>query len=72
MSATISDRSRPAIPADVGRVGGSPVGRMARRAVLLADGRDGKPLDGANRYLLHFEKGQTPPTNATWSTTVSF
>jgi hypothetical protein len=28
---------------------------------------DGKPLDGANRYILHFEKGQTPPTNATWS-----
>jgi hypothetical protein len=28
---------------------------------------DGKPLDGANRYLLHFDKGQTSPTNATWS-----
>ena len=28
---------------------------------------DGKPLDGANRYVLHFGKGQTPPTNATWS-----
>ena len=28
---------------------------------------DGKPFDGAHRYLLHFEKGQTPPTNATWS-----
>jgi hypothetical protein len=28
---------------------------------------DGKQLDGANRYVLHFEKGQTPPTNATWS-----
>jgi hypothetical protein len=28
---------------------------------------DGKPLDGANRYLLHFEEGQTPPTNVTWS-----
>jgi hypothetical protein len=28
---------------------------------------DGKPLDGANRYVLHFDKGQTPPTNATWS-----
>ena len=22
---------------------------------------DGKPLDGANRYVLHFDKGQTPP-----------
>src|SRR6266540_3869695 len=28
---------------------------------------DGKPLDGANRYVLHFDKGQTPPTNVTWS-----
>ena len=28
---------------------------------------DGKPLDGANRYVLHFDKDQTPPTNATWS-----
>jgi len=27
----------------------------------------GNPLDGANRYVLHFDKGQTPPTNATWS-----
>ncbi len=30
------------------------------------DGND-KPLDSVNRYVLHFEKGQTPPTNATWS-----
>jgi hypothetical protein len=28
---------------------------------------DGKTLDAANRYVLHFDKGQTPPTNATWS-----
>jgi hypothetical protein len=28
---------------------------------------DDKPLDGANRYVLHFDKGRTPPTNATWS-----
>jgi hypothetical protein len=28
---------------------------------------DGKPLDGANRYVLHFREGQTPPTNVTWS-----
>jgi hypothetical protein len=31
-----------------------------------ADG-DGKPLDSANNYVLHFDKGQLPPTNATWS-----
>jgi hypothetical protein len=28
---------------------------------------DEKPLDAANRYVLHFDKGQTPPTNVTWS-----
>jgi hypothetical protein len=27
---------------------------------------DGKPLDGAKRYILHFDKGQNPPTKATW------
>lgn len=26
-----------------------------------------KPLDGANRYTLHFEKGQIPPTKVMWS-----
>jgi hypothetical protein len=31
------------------------------------DDGDGKPFDGANRYVLHFDKGQTPPTNVSWS-----
>lgn len=31
---------------------------------------DGKPLDGANRYVLHFDKGQTPPAHAFWSLTM--
>jgi hypothetical protein len=31
------------------------------------DDGDNKPLDGANRYVLHFDKGQTPPTNVGWS-----
>lgn len=31
---------------------------------------EGKPLDGANKYVLHFEKGQTPPVNAFWSITL--
>jgi hypothetical protein len=35
----------------------------------LAD-NTGKPLDGANRYTLHFEKGETPPANAFWSVTL--
>jgi hypothetical protein len=30
----------------------------------------GKPLDGANKYVLHFEKGATPPVNAFWSVTL--
>jgi hypothetical protein len=28
---------------------------------------DGKPLEGTSRYVMHFDRGQTPPTNATWS-----
>ena len=31
------------------------------------DDGENKPLDAANRYLLHFDKGQTPPTNVGWS-----
>lgn len=31
---------------------------------------EGKPLSGANKYVLHFDKGQTPPANAFWSITM--
>jgi hypothetical protein len=31
---------------------------------------EGKPLNGANRYVLHFDKGTTPPVNAFWSVTM--
>ena len=30
------------------------------------DGK-GKPLTGANRYVIHFAKGQQPKVNAFWS-----
>ncbi|WP_237217540.1 DUF1214 domain-containing protein, partial [Falsiroseomonas oryziterrae] len=31
---------------------------------------DGRPLDGANRYVLRFPRGQEPPVNAFWSVTL--
>lgn len=31
---------------------------------------DGNPLNGAGKYILHFDKGQTPPANAFWSLTM--
>jgi hypothetical protein len=30
---------------------------------------DGNPLNGANKYVIHFDEGQTPPVNAFWSIT---
>jgi hypothetical protein len=30
----------------------------------------GKPLDGANKYVLHFDKGAMPPVGAFWSVTL--
>ena len=35
----------------------------------LAD-ESGKPLDGANKYTITFEKGAAPPVNAFWSITL--
>ncbi len=31
---------------------------------------DDEPFDGSSRYVLHFGKGQTPPTNVTWSVSI--
>jgi hypothetical protein len=31
---------------------------------------NGKPLEGANKYMLHFNKGEAPPVNAFWSITL--
>jgi hypothetical protein len=31
---------------------------------------DGKPYDGANKYVLHFDKGQMPPVDGFWSLTM--
>jgi hypothetical protein len=35
----------------------------------LAD-ESGKPLDGSNKYMIHFDKGAAPPVNAFWSITL--
>jgi hypothetical protein len=35
----------------------------------LAD-ENGAPLDGGNKYTIHFDKGATPPVNAFWSLTL--
>jgi hypothetical protein len=31
---------------------------------------DGKPYSGANKYVMHFAKGETPPVNGFWSVTM--
>ena len=31
---------------------------------------EGKPLDGTNKYVLHFDKDEMPPVNAFWSITL--
>lgn len=31
---------------------------------------DGKPYSGANKYVVHFPKGQTPPVDSFWSITM--
>lgn len=31
---------------------------------------EGKPLDGANKYVLHFDKSDLPPVDAFWSVTL--
>lgn len=33
-------------------------------------GTDGQPLNGANKYLIHFDKGNLPPVNAFWSLSI--
>jgi len=34
------------------------------------DDGNGKPLDSAHRYVLHFDKGQAPPANVSWSLSI--
>ena len=45
---------------------------MPEDAIYPTTGIDssGKPLDGANRYILHFAKEQIPPIKGFWSMTM--
>jgi hypothetical protein len=36
----------------------------------MFEGADGKPLDSASRYVLHFDKDELPPARAFWSLTM--
>lgn len=38
--------------------------------LMCSSDADGKPLDGRNRYVLHFPAGQLPPAKAFWSLTM--
>jgi hypothetical protein len=31
---------------------------------------NGAPLDGASKYTIHFDKGETPPAKGFWSVTL--
>ena len=35
----------------------------------LSSDSEGQPLNGSNKYVLHFDKGKLPPVNAFWSVT---
>ena len=35
----------------------------------LSSDSEGRPLDGSNNYVLHFDKGKLPPVDAFWSVT---
>ncbi|MCS0503693.1 DUF1254 domain-containing protein [Ancylobacter mangrovi] len=48
---------------------GANVPQDAIYPIAVTDG-DGQPLDGANRYVLHFEASQIPPVDAFWSVTI--
>ena len=37
---------------------------------VAATDADGKPFDGANRYVMHFAAGQLPPVDGFWSLTM--
>ncbi|WAS99453.1 DUF1254 domain-containing protein [Nannocystis punicea] len=61
------DYERRALVAEVGL--GANLPQDALYPATAVDG-DGQPLTGANRYVLHFDKGETPPVDGFWSVTL--
>ena len=37
---------------------------------MAMEDADGRPFDGANKYVVHFPAGQLPPVRAFWSITM--
>ncbi len=58
-----------AIVAQLGLGANLPEDAIYLYPINLAD-ETGKPLDGANRYTLHFDKTDMPPAQAFWSVTL--
>jgi hypothetical protein len=48
---------------------GTNVPQEAFYPVTFTDSQE-QPLSGANNYIIHFDSGQTPPTDAFWSVTM--
>jgi len=48
---------------------GANVAEDAVYPISMVDG-EGKPYNGSNRYLLHFDSGKIPPVDAFWSVTM--
>jgi hypothetical protein len=66
-------RSMPALPSRLHRSENADgKANLPEDAIYLLNPADetGKPLDGANRYTIHLDKGSTPPVNAFWSITM--
>jgi hypothetical protein len=56
-----------AVTAWIGLGANAPEDALYPRARLDGNGR---PLNGANKYVLHFDKGKLPPAHAFWSLTM--
>lgn len=62
-----TDYMRRSVVALIGLGANLPGDAMYPRTTM--DG-EGQPLNGANRYVIHFVKGQAPPVNGFWSLTL--